>query len=289
MSTPGAVAPRLDDASAFRKALWIVRSKAGASVAFGGPTRDGALVLDQVLGDQTRKLRGLRVLPGRGLGGQVVATERLLSVDDYGASTLITHHYDDEVLAEGLRGLTAVPVLVRGNVRGALYAGARVPGRLGGVATSLLIDVAKALSNELAIRDEVNRRLHLLENGPPPPAPTYAGLEELHAELCGIAAGVDDPEVRRRLQAAAGRLAFLGTPEATAAPHGVAVPSLTPRELDVLAEVELGCTNAEVASRLSLLPETVKAYLRSASRKLGVHGRYQAVLTARRLGLLAGR
>lgn len=289
MSTPGAVAARLDDASAFRKALRIVRSRAGASVAFGGPTRDGALVLDQVLGDQTRKLRGLRVLPGRGLGGQVVETARLLSVPDYGASTLITHHYDDEVLGEGLRGITAVPVVVGGNVRGALYAGARVPGRMGGVATSLLVDVARALSNELAIRDEVNRRLRLLADDPLPPAPSYAGLEELHAELCGIAAVVDDPEVRRRLQAAAGRLGCLGTPEATAPPNGVAVPSLTPREIDVLAEVELGCSNAEVAARLSLLPETVKAYLRSASRKLGVHGRYQAVLTARRLGLLADR
>jgi hypothetical protein len=44
---------------------------------------------------------------------------------------------------------------------------------------------------------------------------------------------------------------------------------LTPRELDVLAQVALGCSNAEAAQRLSLKPETVKSYLRSAAAKLG--------------------
>ena len=46
-----------------------------------------------------------------------------------------------------------------------------------------------------------------------------------------------------------------------------------PRELDVLAQVTLGCGNAEIARRLSLRPETVKAYLRSATGKLEVHNR----------------
>ncbi|MBO0805653.1 MAG: response regulator transcription factor, partial [Nocardiopsaceae bacterium] len=63
-------------------------------------------------------------------------------------------------------------------------------------------------------------------------------------------------------------------------------PPLSPREIDVLREVGLGCSNAEAAHRLALRPETVKAYLRSASRKLGTRGRYQAVLAARSRGLL---
>ncbi|PRC60968.1 helix-turn-helix transcriptional regulator, partial [Mycobacterium sp. ITM-2017-0098] len=40
-------------------------------------------------------------------------------------------------------------------------------------------------------------------------------------------------------------------------------PPLTPRELDVLVQVALGCTNVEAGQRLSLKPETVKSYLRS--------------------------
>ncbi|WP_039738412.1 helix-turn-helix domain-containing protein, partial [Saccharomonospora halophila] len=62
--------------------------------------------------------------------------------------------------------------------------------------------------------------------------------------------------------------------------------ALAPRERDVLAEVARGLTNAEIAERLALRPETVKAYLRSAMRKLDVHSRHHAVAAARRAGLL---
>ncbi|MGV7813204.1 response regulator transcription factor, partial [Mycobacterium kansasii] len=61
---------------------------------------------------------------------------------------------------------------------------------------------------------------------------------------------------------------------------------LTARELDALAHVALGCTNAEVAQRLSISAETVKAYLRSAGQKLGTRTRFEAVTRARSLGLL---
>lgn len=62
--------------------------------------------------------------------------------------------------------------------------------------------------------------------------------------------------------------------------------TLAPRELDVLSWVAAGATNAAVAERLGLRPETVKGYLRSAMRKLGAHTRGEAVTTARRAGLL---
>ena len=61
---------------------------------------------------------------------------------------------------------------------------------------------------------------------------------------------------------------------------------LTARELDVLAQVALGCTNAEAAERLSLKPETVKSYLRSAAAKLGTRSRHEAVSKARRSRLI---
>ncbi len=66
----------------------------------------------------------------------------------------------------------------------------------------------------------------------------------------------------------------------------VSGPPVSPRELDVLAQVALGCSNAEAGRRLSLLPETVKSYLRSAMRKLGASTRFEAVVAARRQGLL---
>jgi len=55
-------------------------------------------------------------------------------------------------------------------------------------------------------------------------------------------------------------------------------PPLAPRERDVLAQVALGCSNAEAGRKLSLLPETVKSYLRSALRKLGASTRFEAVV-----------
>jgi DNA-binding CsgD family transcriptional regulator len=50
--------------------------------------------------------------------------------------------------------------------------------------------------------------------------------------------------------------------------------------------VASGATNAAAADRLRLRPETVKSYLRSAMRKLGAHTRLEAVVAARRAGLL---
>ena len=64
------------------------------------------------------------------------------------------------------------------------------------------------------------------------------------------------------------------------------VGPLSPRELDVLAQIALGCTNTEAAQRLSLKPETVKSYLRSAATKLGTHTRHEAVSKARQLRLI---
>jgi LuxR family transcriptional regulator, regulator of acetate metabolism len=61
---------------------------------------------------------------------------------------------------------------------------------------------------------------------------------------------------------------------------------LAPREVDVIACVASGATNAVAGERLGLRPETVKSYLRSAMRKLGAHTRLEAVVAARRAGLL---
>jgi DNA-binding CsgD family transcriptional regulator len=50
--------------------------------------------------------------------------------------------------------------------------------------------------------------------------------------------------------------------------------------------VAAGATNAAAADRLGVSAETVKAYLRSAMRKLGARTRGEAVVAARRVGLL---
>jgi DNA-binding NarL/FixJ family response regulator len=58
---------------------------------------------------------------------------------------------------------------------------------------------------------------------------------------------------------------------------------LTPREADVLDQLQLGRSNSEIALALSVSVETVRTHARSVFRKLGVKGRRElATLSARR-------
>lgn len=281
---------RPDDADAFRHALRLVRQRTGVPLVFGGQVTDRVLRLSEFLGAQTNTLRGLNVMPGTGLGGYVVAHQRPLGVNDYARANTITHDYDDPVLAEGIRAITAAPVTVRGTVRGVLYIAVRSVFPLGSRATSELLEISRQLAGEIAIRDEVDRRVQLLEAAAGSPrtavkaSPDREEFRELYTEFRSIALQLHDGELRDRLLRACDRFASAGInpPHSACAPR----PVLSPRELDVLSYVALGCSNIETAQQLSVLPETVKAYLRSATRKLGVHGRNQAVIAARRQGLL---
>jgi DNA-binding NarL/FixJ family response regulator len=97
-----------------------------------------------------------------------------------------------------------------------------------------------------------------------------------------IANQVTDPLLRTRLQEVCERLTGSPTSSSLEAEPG----PLSPRELDVLSRVALGCGNAETADRLGILPETVKSYLRNAMQKLNTHNGSETVVTARRLGYL---
>lgn len=61
---------------------------------------------------------------------------------------------------------------------------------------------------------------------------------------------------------------------------------LTEREADILRALAEGLSNAELAARLWLSPETVKTYVKSILGKLGVRDRTQAVVWAYRTGFV---
>ena len=75
-------------------------------------------------------------------------------------------------------------------------------------------------------------------------------------------------------------------PPRTRASSDEMVEPLSERELEVLELIAEGLTNREIASRLFLSLNTVKAHTRNIYGKLGVRSRTQAVARARTLGIL---
>jgi len=67
---------------------------------------------------------------------------------------------------------------------------------------------------------------------------------------------------------------------------GGLIEPLSEREIEVLQLIAEGLTNAQIASRLYLTLNTVKAHSRSIYSKLGVNNRTQAGLRARSLGII---
>ena len=270
-------------------ALERLRRVTGLPVAFGGAvSAEGRTMrLTDFAGTVTTALNGLVITAGNGLGGRVVATARPGRVEDYAADPRISHEYDQPVITEGLRAIAAVPVAMGTSVLAVLYAGTREPMAVGARALDAMGQVALRVGTELTVRRAVQRRIAELETAAVtraargvPTAPEWEEVRRAHADLRSIAQEVTDPLLRSRLQEVCDRLCGTATGSAPG-PN-----PLSPRELDVLAMVAVGCGNAEAGRRLGILPETVKSYLRNTMRKLGTHGRMETVVTARRRGFL---
>jgi LuxR family maltose regulon positive regulatory protein len=98
--------------------------------------------------------------------------------------------------------------------------------------------------------------------------------------------GISPDYARRLLAAFPVAEAERTDPSKTRAPKSELVEPLSERELEVLQLIAEGLTNPEIASRLFLALNTVKAHTRNIYGKLGVNSRTQAVARARALGIL---
>lgn len=268
--------PHLDQI--WERTVTGLKAQAGAPMVFGGPVRAGGLELRYFSGARTSALRDLSVARGAGLGGKVWRERRPAEVDEYSAATSITHHYDEPVGREGLRALVAVPVLQGGQVRGVLYAGSREAGACGDRLRSLTWGMARRLSADLATEAEIERRLaaRMAES-----AALRERIRRIHAELRVLKGEAKDPALRRKLAALAEGVTDLARPA-----EGHEQTALTPRERDILALVAEGLSYRYVGVRLGLAQQTVKSYMRDIIARLGVHSRHEAVVEARRQGIL---
>jgi PAS domain S-box-containing protein len=70
-------------------------------------------------------------------------------------------------------------------------------------------------------------------------------------------------------------------------PHPPAHPALTPRQTEILRELQRGRSTHQIAEELHLSPDTVRNHVRHVLKALGVHSRLEAVAVARREHLIA--
>jgi LuxR family transcriptional regulator, regulator of acetate metabolism len=272
----GSDAMRPDDRELLRRAGRNLRARGKFPVVFGGLRDERGIRVTATIGAATARLATIVVNPGRGLGGRAWSSGQPQAVTDYARATGITHDFDPQILGEGIMGLAVAPVIVRDRMAGLLYAGYRTELRRADD-LDLLGHEAGQLAQELLVRDLVDERVAALRARDTLMADggAQADLSDLFARLRQVAARTTDPQTARELREL---LEFR--------PAAREDRRLTARQVDVLALVALGLTNEGIAASLGLSLPTVKGYLRSAMTRLDARTRYQAVLEARRLGLL---
>jgi LuxR family maltose regulon positive regulatory protein len=139
-----------------------------------------------------------------------------------------------------------------------------------------------ALSRALVLGEPEGYVRTFVDQGPPMARLLYDAVTR------GIAGHGGVVQYARRLLAAFPSVEpEQATPAHTPASPQELVEPLSERELEVLQLVALGLTNPEIAARLFLSLNTVKAHARNIYGKFGVHNRTQAVARARALGLLS--
>jgi DNA-binding NarL/FixJ family response regulator len=118
-----------------------------------------------------------------------------------------------------------------------------------------------------------------------------AGAADILRAVSAVNAGDAqlDPSVQRRLVEAytsGARCGVPGTAGSGEVPEG-APDGLTPREVEVLAEIAAGLSNAEIAGKFRISPATVKTHINHVLAKTGARDRAQLVAYAFRHGLAA--
>lgn len=267
---------RPDALEALRRAGRKLRAQGGIPVVFAGLRDERGIRVATTNGARTAQLTTIVIRPDRGLGGRSWSRGQPQAVADYARATGITHDFDHQILGEGIVGLAVAPIIVRNRIRGLIYGGYRAELSRAGV-PDLLGREASAVAQELLVHDLVEERVRALRARDTLPAarPGQPDLGQIFARLRQVAARTTDPQTAHELREL---LDFQ--------PDAEPGRQLTSRQVDVLALVALGLTNESIAASLGLSALTVKSYLRSAMARLDARTRFEAVVEARRLGIL---
>ena len=212
---------------------------------------------------------------------------RLLIADDQrlvrgGFRMILEAHDDIEVVGEAADGLEVIE-LTRRLEPDVVLMDIRMPGVDGIEATKrLLADPVTRTRVVMLTTFDLDEYVYeamragasgfLLKTAPP---------DQLAGAVRAAAAGdaLLAPEITRRLLDA-----FVRRPPPGSGPQGL--EELTRRELEVLALVASGLSNAEIAQRLYVSDATVKTHVAHVFAKLNVRDRAQAVIAAYESGLV---
>lgn len=203
-----------------------------------------------------------------------------------GLKALAEHDGDIEIVGEADQGGAAV-ARVRETGPDVVLMDIRMPGVDGITATKLITEdpelsgVAVLVLTTFAEDQTVVEALragaagYLLKDAAP---------GELREAIRTVAAG--GPALSPGVAATVMRAAAANSPPA-AEPE--LVSDLSPREVEVLEQIGLGLSNAEIAERLYISPATARTYVSRLLGKLAARDRAQLVVIAHRAGLVDHR
>ncbi|MEE3851697.1 LuxR C-terminal-related transcriptional regulator [Gordonia sp. LSe1-13] len=271
----------MTEANLVLDALRRIRRSSGVSLAFAGMVgpaatpRAQAVRLEHFVGNTRGALNGVSVDIGHGLGGKVIKVRRPVAVDDYLRTPNITHRYNAIIATEGLRAMAAVPVIVDRRPVAVLYGAVHTDNPLGGRTFDVLADEGRALEQRI-----VAERF-AADTGMAADDALRDRITDVYGRLRRLERSLDDRSVAAQLEQIIGGLLDDMPGEQTSV-------ALTRREQDVLSLAAIGHSNARIAEDLGISVQTAKGYMKDAMAKLGASTRLEAVVIARRSGLLPG-
>jgi signal transduction histidine kinase/ActR/RegA family two-component response regulator len=123
------ISSTLDLDSVLRTIAHHARTLLNVDAAFVASRDPGAGVAAVVAssGAHTDSLRGLEIIPGRGVGGQVLVTGQAATVADCNTDPRIVPEHGELLRHEGLVSALVVPISLKGETRGLLFVANRRP------------------------------------------------------------------------------------------------------------------------------------------------------------------